>query len=290
MEEALTFECAGDTLVGVLHGTTAPARRGVLIVVGGPQYRAGSHRQFLLLARELATHGVPVLRFDYRGMGDSAGERRTFEHVDADLRSALDVFFVSVPGLKDVVIWGLCDAASAALFYARRDARVSGIVLLNPWVHDERSGARVYLRHYYVQRLFQSSFWRKVGSGEFSIRSAVSGLRQLVVAALRISPRGAQDATRSQVAATAAAEDVSYIARMEEGLSEFRGRVLLVLSGNDYTAQEFKNLVAASRRWRRLLADARVVRYDLAEANHTFSRSAWRDQVARWTAAWVESW
>jgi alpha/beta superfamily hydrolase len=48
----------------------------VLVIVGGPQYRAGSHRQFTLLARSLAEQGFAVLRFDYRGMGDSTGAMR----------------------------------------------------------------------------------------------------------------------------------------------------------------------------------------------------------------------
>ena len=39
----------------------------MVIVVGGPQYRAGSHRQFTLLARHIAAAGYPVLRFDARG-------------------------------------------------------------------------------------------------------------------------------------------------------------------------------------------------------------------------------
>jgi len=52
----------------------AAADTGVLIVVGGPQYRVGSHRQFVMLARFLADHGVPCMRFDYRGMGDVSGE------------------------------------------------------------------------------------------------------------------------------------------------------------------------------------------------------------------------
>jgi len=52
---------------------------GVLIVVGGPQYRVGSHRQFLLLSRRLAAEGHPVMRFDYRGMGDASGAMRGFE-------------------------------------------------------------------------------------------------------------------------------------------------------------------------------------------------------------------
>ena len=76
-------------------------------------------------------------------MGDSTGEPKTFENVEEDLRAAVDHFLSQVPEVTEVAIWGLCDAASAALFYARLDARVSGIVLLNPWVHDEQSGARV---------------------------------------------------------------------------------------------------------------------------------------------------
>src|SRR5262249_34407086 len=125
-ETALTMECEGRQLVGILSRDRSPATRGVLIVVGGPQYRVGSHRQFTLLCRYLAERGVPALRFDYRGMGDSDGETRTFERVGEDIRCAIDRLFACVPGLKDVVIWGLCDAASAALFYARGDPRVGG--------------------------------------------------------------------------------------------------------------------------------------------------------------------
>ncbi|MCC8999300.1 MAG: hydrolase 1, exosortase A system-associated, partial [Candidatus Contendobacter sp.] len=133
-ESPLIFECEGAHLLGVLHSGTLGATRGVLIVVGGPQYRVGSHRQFVLLARDLAQAGVPALRFDYRGMGDAEGEFAGFERIDADIAAAVDVFFTQVPGLQDVVIWGLCDAASAALFYAWLDPRIAGLVLLNPWL------------------------------------------------------------------------------------------------------------------------------------------------------------
>jgi len=285
-EQALTFDCEGDTLVGVLHAAGVPAQRGVLIVVGGPQYRVGSHRQFVLLARQLAAQGIPVLRFDYRGMGDSGGEKRSFERVDADLRCAVDGFFERVPGLRDVAIWGLCDAASAALFYAHADPRVSGIVLLNPWVHDERGSARVYLRHYYLQRLFQGSLWKKIGSGEFSLRRAAAGLSELLVAAVRPAPAQGPGAPGTGEPRDSAGEP--FTARMEHGLRDFRGRVLLILSGNDFTAQEFKDLVAGSRGWRRRIAGERVTRHDLAAANHTFSRREWRDQVAQWTTAWLK--
>ena len=80
-----------------------------------------------------------------------------------------------------------------------------------------------------------------------------------------------------------------FTERMEDGLRKFRGKVLLILSGNDLTAQEFKDFVAGSARWRRLLESDRVTRRDLPEANHTFGRRDWREQVERWTGAWVEN-
>jgi uncharacterized protein len=279
-EQSLVFDCEGDPLIGILSRAERSAGRGVLIVVGGPQYRAGSHRQFTLLARHLAERGVPTMRFDYRGMGDSGGEVRTFERVGTDIRCAIDRFFESVPGLNDVVIWGLCDAASAALFYAPHDARVSGLILLNPWVRTQQGLARVHLRHYYIQRLFQASLWRKLARGDFRFREAAAALREAVADAApkTLSPGAAEPA---------ALGEPPLPDRMEDALRRFRGKVLLILSGNDLTAQEFKNVVAGSRRWQRLLASDSVTRYELPEANHTFARRDWRDQVARWTETWV---
>jgi exosortase A-associated hydrolase 1 len=288
-EQVVPFRCEGDELLGVLSSAPGRAARGVLIVVGGPQYRVGSHRQFTLLARELAEQGVPVLRFDYRGMGDSAGAARTFERVDADIRRAIDVFFERVPGMRDVVIWGLCDAASAALFYAHADTRVSGLVLVNPWVHSEQGAARVHLRHYYLQRLFQSSLWAKILAGEFSFRRAAAALWRIVGEASGRRPAGGvQPDADGRGSEEGAAEPFQQ--RMEEGMRRFRGRVLLILSGKDFTAQEFKDLVAGSSRWQRMLAGTGVTVHALAEANHTFARRVWRDQVAHWTATWIKSW
>ena len=63
-EEVLNFECAGEQLWGVLHRPEQPKTRAVLVVVGGPQTRVGSHRQFVLLARALADNGFACLRFE----------------------------------------------------------------------------------------------------------------------------------------------------------------------------------------------------------------------------------
>ena len=294
-EVGASFECAGQAMFGVLSLPDQPARRAVLIVVGGPQYRAGSHRQFTLLARRLAEQGIAALRFDYRGMGDSEGEARSFEDVGDDLRSAVD-YLAAVPGIEDVVIWGLCDAASAALFYAGHDKRVSGLVLLNPWARTTGGVAKATLKHYYRQRLMDPALWKKIASGRFDYRAATASFVRLVGAAFG-KGKGALPAADAPAPAggmanapASAADCDDLPGRMLAGLSEFKGKVLLIMSGADLTAQEFSEVVKASRPWQRQLALPRVSQQAIAPADHTFSRRVWRDQVADWTAQWIKSW
>ncbi|MGH8657586.1 MAG: hydrolase 1, exosortase A system-associated [Gammaproteobacteria bacterium] len=282
VEKPLCFRCEGAWLYGIAHLPDAPGRRGVLIVVGGPQYRVGSHRQFLLLARHLAGSGIPTLRFDYRGMGDSDGEVCSFEQVDLDIRAALNELFSLVPDLKEIVIWGLCDAASAALFYAHRDPRVVGLALLNPWVRTEAGIAKAYLKNYYSARLFDPNLWRKIIRGEFDFLLAMRSFLGMAAAGLNVAQAaGAPGCTVKQGGG-------SLPDRMLDGLQRYQGKVLLILSGQDLTAQEFKGLISGSPQWRKQLASPRLTRHELAEANHTFSRREWRDQVAKWTAEWVQ--
>jgi len=266
--QPVAFACGQDWLLGLITRPEKPRSRGVLVAVGGPQYRAGSHRQFVLLANALALQGHAVMRFDYRGMGDSTGEPRTFENVEEDLRAAVDHFLSRVPEVTEVAIWGLCDAASAALFYSHQDRRVTGVALLNPWVRTVQGEARAHLKHYYLRHAFSAAPWAKLLRGEFDLAaSAMSFVRNL---------------RNAGAAGTQALPE-----RMAEGLARFKGQVLLILSGNDLTAKEFSDMAASSKRWRCLLESPRVAQHRLADANHTFSRHDWRDQVARWTSSWL---
>jgi exosortase A-associated hydrolase 1 len=271
-QQPVTFTCRQEWLLGVITRPEKPRARGVLIVVGGPQYRTGSHRQFFLLANHLAQEGYAVMRFDYRGMGDSTGGQQSFEEATDDVRAALDHFFNAVPELRDVAVWGLCDAASAALLYAYQDARVSGIAILNPWVRTAHGEARTYLKHYYAQHLLSAAPWKKLFKGELDLGGSLASFARNLKRAS--SARGAE----------------ALPERMAEGLARFRGRVLLILSGNDLTAREFTDVSEASPAWRRLLKSPRVSRHSLAEATHTFPRREWRDQVAGWTVRWLGSW
>jgi uncharacterized protein len=276
-ESAVTFDCAGETLIGVLTTPlAAPRGPAFLIIVGGPQYRAGSHRQFVHLTRALASDGFPCLRFDVRGMGDSSGEARSFEALVDDIGAAIDALLQRTGAHTRVVLWGLCDGASAALLYLqqRRDARVAGLCLLNPWVRSALSQAQTQVRHYYLDRLKQPEFWRKLFSGRVAV-SAVAGLAR----SLRVAFSGG--------AAGTAGSAGSYQDRMAEGWAVFDGRTLLVLSGQDFTAREFEQYARSKSQWQRLLSGTTVERRDLPQADHTFSDSNSKSQLAGLTAQWA---
>lgn len=279
-EEAFTFDCEGETLLGLLHhpapGAAAETiRTGVVVIVGGPQYRAGSHRQFVHLARALAAAGHPVLRFDVRGMGDSTGALRDFEQITADVTAAVDALVQRAPAVQRVVLWGLCDGASAALLHLHEtaDVRVQGLCLLNPWIRSEASLARTHVKHYYTRRLREKAFWAKLLSGRVAWRALSD-----VLANLR---RARTDST-----ATAPAQP-PFQTRMATAWHRFDGRLLLVLSGEDYTAKEFIEYTAADVTWRPLLARRTVSRHELANADHTLSARADREAMNSVTLRWL---
>jgi uncharacterized protein len=278
-EQAIIFHCAEEEPLGILALPEQPEAIGVLVVVGGPQYRVGSHRQFLLLSRTLAGAGYPTLRFDYRGMGDSTGDQRNFEDVNEDIRAAIDALRTNCPQVERVVLWGLCDAASASLLYwdATLDSQVSGLILLNPWVRSRISLARTRIKHYYGQRLLQVDFWSKLLTGKLGLGQAIGGFVDNL------------KAVRQTRTLTATGQALPFQKKMARGLQGFPGQVLLLLSGNDYTAKEFLETLQTDTVWATIHEQSKVTRTDIPGADHTFSSVGWRGQVEEITKRWLET-
>ena len=285
MEAAIQFQCEGQPLVGVLHQPESPERRGIVVVVGGgPQYHVGGHRQLMTWARAFAGNGYPVLRFDYRGMGDSYGEFRGFQHISDDIRAAVDQLASANPQLEEVILWGECDAAPAILNYALLDARVKGAVLLNPFAHTEEGQAKAIVRHYYISRILQPTFWRKLLMLRFNPLESARSFMQLLRQAKVPSDSGTGSATPSSVAV-----DPPLPAQLLAGFSAIKGPVMLVMSGRDLVAREFDETVAKTPQWKQLVASGKITRHDLLLADHTFSSSAWKAQVADLALTWLKS-
>jgi uncharacterized protein len=286
-ERAVVFPCQGEHLLGIVS-LPSPAKSadlsvrdtGLVVVVGGPQYRVGSHRQFLLLGRAVASAGFPVLRFDVRGMGDSTGKLHTFEHIAPDIGAAIDALQKQAPQVKRVALWGLCDGASAALLYCgdTKDVRVRGLFLLNPWVRSEATLARTHLKHYYVDRLRQKAFWRKLLSGKV----ASTALIELWQKTRKM--RSTESAPEQYTAMTPFPERMA-----QSAISLGSRRIMLVLSGNDFTAKEFCELAQTDRQWASWLDDLGANRHDLPKADHTFSNSTDSSHVQSITISWLQS-
>lgn len=281
----VVFYCDSEPLAGVIHDAGNEPEVAVVIVVGGPQYRVGSHRQFVSLARALSAVGLPAMRFDYRGMGDSGGAFRGFTGVSEDIRSAIDALQQALPSVKSVVLWGLCDAATAAMCYAPGDPRIAGLVLANPWVYSERGSAKAYLRHYYLRRLLSRGFWRKVRAGEINASESLTSAWQIARNAFR--PGRSQD---EQSLVDESVRDINEDQLPDEfasSLARYPGRTCFILSGNDLTAAEFLDASTSNPGLKRAMQRSNVRAVHLPGMDHTFSRHEWQDRAERETAAFI---
>ena len=273
-EIPLTFDCLGDMLVGIMHKGDPEANTGVLMIVGGRQYRAGAHRQFVKLARYLSRRGIPVLRFDVRGMGDSEGEVRHFLSLDGDVKAAVSAYQQQLPNVEKIALWGLCDGASASIAYAPSDPAVVGVMLVNPWISTQSGVARTYLKHYYRDRFKDRAFWRKLFKGQVNWRASMSSLAQT---ALRWRDRNVDEDASS----AASLPDIIF-----DALDAYEGITRIILSERDLTAREFEDeyhkRVGDGRSPHK--ASERLIR---AAADHTFSDSQAHERLEELTFAWV---
>ena len=138
------FGDTGRQLFGIYHpasahptqGIAATARRtGVVLCYPGPQEYRQAHWAYRRLATQLAANGMHVLRFDYGGTGDSAGEvadgsvSRWVEDVHAAVRELQDA-----AGIRRTVLVGLRLGAAVALRACAKGPPVSDLVLWDPVV------------------------------------------------------------------------------------------------------------------------------------------------------------
>jgi exosortase A-associated hydrolase 1 len=177
MRELTSFPCEGDTLIGSLDD--APGTTGLLIVSGGNELRCGAHRGMALLAAELAAIGIPVFRFDRRGIGDSEGVNHGYQDSAPDIAAAARTFRALAPQLTRVVGFGNCDAATALASF-HRDAGIDALVIANPWVGDEGDDMppASAIRSHYAGRLRDPRQWLRALTGGVNIGKFISGLRK----------------------------------------------------------------------------------------------------------------
>jgi pimeloyl-ACP methyl ester carboxylesterase len=136
VEEPLYFASDDVRLFGVLHepeGESAPL--GVLFCAPFAEEHKQAYRIFVEFARRLAGAGIPTLRFDYRGTGDSDLPFTAFSptHAMADIAAAAS-FLRERAGVERVALVGLRLGASLACQAVRDGLDTDALVLWQPIV------------------------------------------------------------------------------------------------------------------------------------------------------------
>jgi exosortase A-associated hydrolase 1 len=177
MRRLIAIDCSGDTLIATLD--EASARTGLLIVSGGNEIRCGAHRGMALLATVIAGAGVPVLRYDRRGIGDSTGMNGGFLSAQEDLAAAAAAFRREMPQVARIVAFGNCDAATTLALFGRQ-AGVDRVLLANPWIVEDDDGMppRAAIRARYLDRLRRPP--ATLIAGGVDLRKLLNGLRKLL--------------------------------------------------------------------------------------------------------------
>ena len=282
MEEPVSFHLQKKRLYGILH--LAENKRNtvaiVLMVIGGPQTRVGSHRLYVQLARGICEAGVSVFRFDYEGIGDSEGGFVGFESAGLSIRAALDFLFDTCPSLKDVIIWSLCDGSTACAIYAKNDReRISGMILCNPFVETEENKAKTVLKYYYVRRLLQKEFWKKIFLFKLDVMASINSLVLLVQQAS--SNNGSyNDASRANDCIDL---NIPLPEQMVESIVTYNKPIRFLLSTDDLTAMEFRDIMRKRSELAELMSTGRVSIKYIKGADHTFSKQSYKEMVLKET-------
>jgi len=218
---AIAFSCGPDTLYGTLDCAEAHGMTGLLIVSGGTEIRAGAFAGMAQLAARLAEEsGVPVFRFDRRGIGDSEGEDPGWQGSHDDIAAALAAFRAALPGMRRVVGFGVCDAASALMLHG---ATLDGLVLANPWTIDDTGDDSLghtpgALRRRYLAKLTDPrALWRLI-SGQVDLGKLLRGINHAAQRQAAPSP---------------------LVDLLHASLARFTGPVTLLVAQGDRGGQRF---------------------------------------------------
>lgn len=168
--------------------TGARRKTGVIFVHAANGNRLGPHRMFVEFANSFNTIGLPTMRFDLSGCGDSTGSASQAD-ITADVRDTIEAirFFKSKANLDNVILFGI--SRGARICYGamtNQSLPLGGMILLStPFSSNmaAMNSLRRRLKEYFC-KLKDPVHLRKLLSGRANTRqifktlSTAAGLRK----------------------------------------------------------------------------------------------------------------
>jgi hypothetical protein len=154
-----------------------PGGVGFVLMNAGIIHRVGPHRVNVKLARRLAAMGVPSIRLDLSGLGDSgrpSGGLSYDQQSVEDIRAAMNALEAQC-GVSRFGIFGLCSGTVNGLAAAMADERVVGIELLEPYLYPTPRTRSNYFRLRVKKYLSQGRVLQGVGRLVSMISARLSG-------------------------------------------------------------------------------------------------------------------
>ena len=173
MNETILEFGPGERLVGVLSEPSVRADRSdvaVIITNAGIVHRVGPNRLGVRLARSLAAHGHPSVRYDLPGVGDS--ETLGGDRVDEDNVLATRAAMGALQGrgvARRFVLVGLCSGADLSFRVSTLDPRVVGAVLIDPTVAFSTRRHRLNLLLRLAGRGLVPRLWWRLITGKYQL-------------------------------------------------------------------------------------------------------------------------
>ena len=292
----------GHALHCILEEPVGEPRRGIAAVLlpPGVKTRVGPHRLNRKLAQAFLSRGIPVLRTEFFGLGDSGGEiadtslDRMYRAVQLgsnvdDARVALD-WLERELGVRRFVVGGLCGAAITALLAAQSDERIAALYAIGLPVTLEkdvgRDASRMTpgeLRSYrttYLRKLLRPEAWLRLMSMKTNYRLLWRSLMQPLT---RRFSAGAppQGAPTSDVSPKFSAPFFSFVGS---------GRPAMLMFGeHDYLRFQFDEKFA--KPWAQSLEPFAplMTRVTLSGGNHILGDAATVAEAVRATRDWLDS-
>jgi len=239
-ENPLFLERDGERLFAVHHRPAAPRHRAAVICHPLAEEKLWSHRVLVSFARELASAGFDVLRFDFRGEGDSD---RRFEDADLETRVSDAAFAIETlrrlaPGATDLTLVGLRLGASVAAAAVSRRTDVSRLILWDPVV-DGSAYMQNFLR---LNLMAQMAAHRRVVEDREALTARI---------------RGGGSINIEGYALTAPLFEQVSLFRLADALTSFDGETLLVQIDAADAPLKPELAALASAHPRRLVAQVR---------------------------------
>jgi len=171
----------GLRLFGILQTPAGRASSdlGVILLSPGVKMRVGPQRLYKRMSDVFVRLGLPVLSFDFEGLGDSEGTLKeellkdVYNHIEVgrfvdDAVDAMD-WMQRHCGTKRFILSGLCGGAITGLLTGSRDARVAGLLALGitpvlaSWAADPSlymtAGQLGDVRRTYIDKLLSPRAW-----------------------------------------------------------------------------------------------------------------------------------